>query len=61
MAPKLDIPILINLSNCNTILHDVFVQMHSILTAQTLTTVNHTQFSGIAKNLTKTIFYFWNK
>ena len=38
VAAKLDIPVLINLSNCNMILHDVILQLHSIFNG---TNINH--------------------
>ena len=43
---ELYIPVLINLPNRNIILHYFLVQLHSILTARTLTAVNPTQFLG---------------
>ena len=44
VSAELDISVLINLFNHNIILHGVLMQLHGILTARTLTTVNFTQF-----------------
>ena len=41
MAAELDIPILINLSNRNIVLHDVLLQLHSIFNNGT--NINHDQ------------------
>ena len=46
VAAKLDILLLINLSDCNMILHDVLLQLHSIFNS---TKITHGQFLGFVK------------
>ena len=47
VAAELDIPVLINWSNRNIILHDILFQFPPhFLTARTLTTANPTNFFG---------------